>query len=1066
MCLKLSRRIYHSKIYLVLYSLVCTVWLIFRSGKKPTRLSYPCQQASASQTLWLWSYLAGSGSSLLKSLFGRECDQNFISDQLFELKLLKRLLFSVILFSAMITFFVNMNKGIFPSTANINKTSNYQYLLTQKKSAKSASVPGDYTVTLVGSNYPTLSQPASLDAILTYDQVKEIVWTALDLDDSNESLRDVINDGDWVVIKPNIVTAPLIKTSGQKATNYWFNGVAHKGQNTDLRVVKAVIEYLIHYENVSRISIAEGSAEWGKLGEPETSSDFAMDGWTVHWAEFGNLSYEQIRNDINSVHPDLVDLVDLSYDSYRYVNVPDPFGSGINGMQRTGYYMPATVLDCDKWIDVAAMKTHSIASVTLAMKIRIGCLANQGYGSPQSSYGELHRYGEFGVLQAINDMYSFKPADYAIVECFWGTEGQGPQWGDDLKRNFVVAGHNAVAVDVVSSATMGFNPWDLEYLHLAEMKNFGSLDLNKINMAGNTIDQVDYDFNKPLMSPGNTSYIGRANRNWLFNGIHQGTDLNYEYVENESTIQPFEGMNSNGFVWEVYNSPVDRMNIKDHFGSAAEQCVVYGFTYINSEQAINANLKIGVDDGVKVWLNGNEVFSEDTGGAYIFPEHIVPVSLNEGVNTLMCKLLNYSGDFEFRLNVCDHDGDTPMEIEYALSNTNSASISGYVNYYSNSLPVGNTSLNLAGGITDTGITDETGFYEFKFLTNGLNYAVSPNKTNESSSSAILTYDAAITAKIVVGLIPSPGENVLLAADVDENGIVQMYDAALIARYAVGLPPLPDAKVGHWQFNPDTRNYQPLVSDQMNQDFAGILNGDVDGNWAPNLDEDDLQKGEDFSLPIEAIVDETENNIIIPFANYQGEKIYSCDVALKYDTRYLEFDKVRNGACGKNLKIVVNDLIAGTLRIGCYSAKPISESGVYLEVLLKMTDKSSQVGEISIETHRINAAPIRKGKAAFTFPKDVKSLPNNFLLENNYPNPFNSNTKIGFALPEPCQVRLKIYDILGREVETLIDENLNTGIHQIHWNGRDSDGKKVSSGVYFYEMRAKGFQEIKKMIIVQ
>jgi hypothetical protein len=85
----------------------------------------------------------------------------------------------------------------------------------------------------------------------------------------------------------------------------------------------------------------------------------------------------------------------------------------------------------------------------------------------------------------------------------------------------------------------------------------------------------------------------------------------------------------------------------------------------------------------------------------------------------------------------------------------------------------------------------------------------------------------------------------------------------------------------------------------------------------------------------------------------------------------------------------------------------------------------------------------------------------FILEQNYPNPFNPLTNISFSLPEKQYVKLKIYDITGREIRTLVDCEYDAGIHSVLFNGSD-----LSSGVYFYRITAGNFSESKKLQILK
>jgi hypothetical protein len=94
------------------------------------------------------------------------------------------------------------------------------------------------------------------------------------------------------------------------------------------------------------------------------------------------------------------------------------------------------------------------------------------------------------------------------------------------------------------------------------------------------------------------------------------------------------------------------------------------------------------------------------------------------------------------------------------------------------------------------------------------------------------------------------------------------------------------------------------------------------------------------------------------------------------------------------------------------------------------------------------------------------LPGAYELEQNYPNPFNPTTRIEFALPKNSHVRLTIYDLLGREVLTLIDDVRPAGNHVIEWNGFDALGQRVSSGIYFFRIEAEGFIQTRKLTLLK
>ncbi len=88
------------------------------------------------------------------------------------------------------------------------------------------------------------------------------------------------------------------------------------------------------------------------------------------------------------------------------------------------------------------------------------------------------------------------------------------------------------------------------------------------------------------------------------------------------------------------------------------------------------------------------------------------------------------------------------------------------------------------------------------------------------------------------------------------------------------------------------------------------------------------------------------------------------------------------------------------------------------------------------------------------------------LMQNSPNPFNPSTAIKFFIPDNSDVTIKIYDMLGREVTTLINQQSTAGYHIVYWNGRDSYGRDAASGVYLYRLTAGNFVETKKMLMMR
>ena len=93
-------------------------------------------------------------------------------------------------------------------------------------------------------------------------------------------------------------------------------------------------------------------------------------------------------------------------------------------------------------------------------------------------------------------------------------------------------------------------------------------------------------------------------------------------------------------------------------------------------------------------------------------------------------------------------------------------------------------------------------------------------------------------------------------------------------------------------------------------------------------------------------------------------------------------------------------------------------------------------------------------------------PRNFELERNYPNPFNSGTVIPFSLSSETEVHLQVFDVLGRPVVNLVVGRLQTGRYRVNWEGRDTEGQPVPSGIYFYRLSSGNKAESRKMTLVR
>jgi hypothetical protein len=133
-----------------------------------------------------------------------------------------------------------------------------------------------------------------------------------------------------------------------------------------------------------------------------------------------------------------------------------------------------------------------------------------------------------------------------------------------------------------------------------------------------------------------------------------------------------------------------------------------------------------------------------------------------------------------------------------------------------------------------------------------------------------------------------------------------------------------------------------------------------------------------------------------------------------------------------------------------------EANRHLGVVI-LTNGESQTGMIEIA----DALYVFGDTLATGVANELGSLPEQFVLSQNYPNPFNPSTTIKYQLPAKSEVTLRVYDVLGREIATLVNEVKQPGTHTVQ-----IDGSGLASGVYFYQLRAGAFASTKKFLLLR
>lgn len=146
--------------------------------------------------------------------------------------------------------------------------------------------------------------------------------------------------------------------------------------------------------------------------------------------------------------------------------------------------------------------------------------------------------------------------------------------------------------------------------------------------------------------------------------------------------------------------------------------------------------------------------------------------------------------------------------------------------------------------------------------------------------------------------------------------------------------------------------------------------------------------------------------------------------------------------------------------GIFSSGGITQSSS--SYILSGTTGEVVIGKISGSTYQHNSGFwYVYSQSVITDIHDEEIIPATFKIEQNYPNPFNPSTVIRFSVPENSNVSLKIYDTLGKEIITLLNEDKDAGWYDVHF-----DASGLASGVYLYRITAGSFISTKKMTLIK
>jgi uncharacterized protein (DUF362 family) len=273
---------------------------------------------------------------------------------------------------------------------------------------------------------------------------KDFAGVTRDAIEKAGGLKDIIKQGDTVLIKPNMIKAALPEA----------------GIVTDYRVVQEIAN-IARECGAARVIVADGSP-WNKSFDGDAEAYKKISG--VELFDFNDCKEE----DCYKLRP-------------------------INGLGKVGFFIPKLYMDADVVITAAKLKTHYEAVVTLGLKNVFGVPPLYMNGS--GFLGKEYLHG-LGLPIAIVDLNKVRKPDFTVIDGIIGGEGNMPISGTPVASEIVFAGKDIVAADTAALTFMGFTVEDVPHVKLAGEQGLGISDLSKIKVIGAELEKIKMQFKK------------------------------------------------------------------------------------------------------------------------------------------------------------------------------------------------------------------------------------------------------------------------------------------------------------------------------------------------------------------------------------------------------------------------------------------------------------------------------------------------------------------------------------------------------------------------------------------
>ncbi len=568
---------------------------------------------------------------------------------------------------------------------------------------------------------------------------------------------------------------------------------------------------------------------------------------------------------------------------------------------------------------------------------------------------------------------------------------------------------------------------------------------------------------------------------WTWRGEFPGVSIYYSTGEPGKQVwTPIEGVtpNDGSYEWTIPDTPsttclvrvCPEMGIREFEGCDESD----DFFTIRAAEYLEVVLPVGGER----WLVGTQqtiewvaVEVENIGIVYGQSGNwkTIETSVPAGKGSYLWTIPDDPGIW--RIGIYDASDGNPVGFSNDFEIYDTYTVSGCVDYMHNGIPVPGAGVWLGRPEKTETMTGPDGCYEFTEVEGNEDYMLEPWKDNDVPLFTVMGWDAALCNRVALGLeIPPVGTRSAshaesLSCDLNRDGQITEGDAAAIANKAAGLDWWKSGTIPpEWIFEPPYREIFDLTSDMTEENFSAVLLGDVDGNWVTGLR--GAKGAEPASYEAKATVVNNQLEVYIRLRPTFG--VVSMDCAFSYDPSILQVSSaVVNYAFMYFTPVVGVHNADGLVYLCAYRPDPSRVQGRVVTVVFDILNTRGDVPfwALELEGFFLNDQPAVGDPLDYTTASITSP---GFLDGGIQPNPFNPETSIGFYLPqgEPRPVSLKIYNLQGQLVRTLVDEVMDAGEHTVQWNGTNEFGVEVATGVFFAVLETGDIRQTRKLMLLK